>query len=141
MGGVDLIALIGGIVGGFIGVCCVGGMLYVFLKTVRRWYNQRQRHHGNQAPQAPVHDVDSNTSQYIPPSPVNLSINLSTSINVAATQSYNDQLLYPYEIFSLDIEDPAFPEAEEVPADIDTGTMASAPILPRDYHDLPAYSL
>ena len=134
IGGLNLAAFIGIIVGGFFGICLLGGMIYASNRRVR----------GNQAPQAPIQDVDVdiNTSQYIPPSPVNLSINLSASVNATAAHSYNDQLLYPYEIFSLDIEDPAFPVDDAVPAnDTDISPSASAPILSHDFNYPDAYSL
>ena len=143
-GGLNLPALIGGVIGGVVVVCFLCGMIYFCLKLGRRWYNRRNR--GIQAPQAPINDVNINTSQYVPPSPVDLSINLSLSINAgaaaASSQEYNNDLLYPYEIFNLDIEDAPFPEVEEEPAvNSTTGTLASAPRFPRDYNNPPAYSL
>ena len=87
------------------------------------------RNRGNQALPLPIEDVNVNvdTPPYVPPSPINLSINLNQ----------NNQ----YEIFNLDIEDAPFPEVEEEPVNSITGTLASAPRFPRDYNNPPAYSL
>ena len=116
--GLNLPALIGGIIGGIVAICCfVCGMVFY------------ARHRGNQAPPLPIQDanVDVDTPPYVPPSPVNLSINLNQNNH--------------YEIFNLDIEDAAFPEIEEEPLNNTAGTVASAPRFPRDYNNHPAYSL
>ena len=67
---------------------------------------------------------DQDAPPYVPPSPVNLAINVNQNNH--------------YEIFSLDIEDPMFPD-EHITTTI--GTVASAPTMPRNYDNYPAYSL